>query len=384
MKRTIILLFAVALAVIIFSPIAECYGDENIYAQDEYDEIYQKEKKLTNADAVYDALPEGVKEVLSALQINGTDREEVSSLKPEKIGEVLINMIKQALNDTYIPAGTVLGIILLCAMVNCFKSTESGGEIFDIAAVMCLCAAVVIPVSNLIEAGGQIISDTTSFMTVYIPVMSGLMISSGQTASGSAYYGFMMASAQICSFVCSKIIIPAVNIFFAVSIVSEISPQMNAQRLCDFLNKGIKWVLGFAMSIFASLFTLQGVIGNYSDNLSTKAVKFAVKSFVPVVGNALSDVYSTVTESIKLLKSGVGIVAVTGTGIIFLPVLFKCLVWMIILSIGCMCAGLFDIKPICGVLDVCSKSLSCFIAVLLSVMALFIISTAIVLIFGAR
>ncbi|MCR5636448.1 MAG: stage III sporulation protein AE [Clostridiales bacterium] len=382
MKRTIILLFAAVILIIIFPTAAHSYSERDTDIPG--NEVYVNEKILSNAESVYDSLPESVKDILASLQINGVNQDEITALDVNCFAGVFMDMIKNAFSDEYISGGIVIGIILLCAMVNCFKSSEnSNGQIFDIAAVMCFCAGMVIPISKLIESGAQIISDTTSFMTVYIPVMAGLMISSGQAVSGGAYYALMMSAAQICSFLCSKVIIPAVNIFFALSIVSEISPQMDSQRLCDALNKAIKWVLGFAMSIFASLFTLQGVVGGYSDNLSTRAAKFAVRSFVPVVGNALSDVYSTVTASVKLLKSGVGVVAVMGTGFIFLPVILKCFVWMLILTIGGICAGLFDLKPICGIIDVCSKTLSCFAAVLFSVMALFIISTAMVLVFGA-
>ena len=382
MKRTIILLFAAIILIVIFPASAHSYGEQDAAVPD--NRVYENEKAVSNAESVYDSLPESVKDIFESLQINGVNQNEINALDFGNFTGVFMDMVKDAFSEEYISGGIVIGIILLCAMVNCFKSPQGGNaEIFDIAAVMCFCAGMVVPISNLIETGSQIISDTTSFMTVYIPVMAGLMISSGQAVSGGAYYALMMSAAQICSFLCSKVIIPAVNIFFALSIVSEISPQMDSKRLCDALNKAIKWVLGFAMSIFASLFTLQGVAGNYSDNLSTKAVKFAVRSFVPVVGNALSDVYSTVTASVKLLKSGVGVVAVLGTGFIFLPVLLKCFVWMLILTIGGICAGLFDLKPICGIIDVCSKTLSCFAAVLLSVMALFIISTAMVLIFGA-
>ena len=81
--------------------------------------------------------------------------------------------------------------------------------------------------------------------------------------------------------------------------------------------KAVKWVLSIVMTIFVSLLTIQNLIGVAADNAGTKAVKFAVSNFIPVVGGALSDAYTTVQSCVKVLKSGVGAFWDSGSGSYF-------------------------------------------------------------------
>lgn len=375
MKRTIILIIAFTMLFSIYT----------ITANAEEDDIYNRQREASGADSIYNALPDETRNYLDNIGLDGVLDGKSGSINSDNFFSSLLSVASDAFKSEGIPVLTLFGIILLCALANGMKTSLSQGSmIIDIAGTLCICSAIAVPIAGLIDECGDIITASANFMTIYLPVMAGLMISSGQGISASSYYTLMMAASQGASQICSRIILPLINIFFGISIVSSISPQISLSGICNLFHKSIKWILGFIMSVFASLLTIQTIIGSCSDTVTSKAVRFAVRSFVPVVGGALSDAYTTMQSCVKLLKSGVGIVAMIGTAFIYLPIFFKCLFWLAVLNICSSFSEIFELKTECTLFSSCSKALSSLIAVILSAMALFVISTAIILVVGVQ
>ena len=164
--------------------------------------------------------------------------------------------------------------------------------------------------------------------------------------------------------------------------MSALSPNLNLNGLCKTFHTVMKWVLGFSMSIFTGLLTMQSLLGNAVDVSTNKTVKFVVSSFVPVVGNALGEAFGTVQGSIKLLKSGVGAFGLLAIAFLFFPVLAQCLLWQVMLVVSASIADVFDLKEIAGLLRAISKVLSLLLAILLCSSAILIISTLVMMAIG--
>ena len=133
---------------------------------------------------------------------------------------------------------------------------------------------------------------------------------------------------------------------------------------------------------FTSLLALQSIISTAADGAGTKAAKFVVSSFVPVVGGALSDALTTVQGCIKLLKSGVGAFGLLAAAFIFLPVILQCCLWILSLN---LCAGfgdIFALKEISGLLRACCRVLETMLAIIFCCMTIMIVSTVLVLVIG--
>ena len=133
------------------------------------------------------------------------------------------------------------------------------------------------------------------------------------------------------------------------------------------------------MSIFAALLTLQGIIATAGDTAGTKAVKLAISSFVPLVGSAISDAYQTVYSCMKLLKSGIGVFAVIGIALVFVPVIIDCVLWIMTINVCASISDIFGMKNQSILLRSCGKVIGTLLAILFSCVVVFIISTAIIL-----
>ena len=208
------------------------------------------------------------------------------------------------------------------------------------------------------------------------------MVTSGQAFGSAAYCASVIAAGQGVAQTAQKIIVPFLNMFLGISISGGLSPGINLNGFTSFISKAFKWILAFVMTIFTSVLGIKQVLAGSLDNVSGRTVRFALSSFVPVVGSALSEAYRTVSGSVSLLKSGLGVFVVIAVGVTFLPILINCLLWSLSLKTGKAAAEVMGLNQSAVLLDGIGSVFSVLIAVLLCIAAVFIISAAMVFLIG--
>ncbi len=339
----------------------------------------------TDKQNLYNSLSDEAKKSLSNLGIDGIDYNSINDLTLEKI---ISEIISAAANQSANPLKafiSIIAVMLLSSMLGTLKSSLENSrmqQIIDVVATLCITSALVVPVSNTVLHTTEIIVTASNFMLAYIPIMLVVMVSSGQAVSGSAYYSMMIMAGQGVSQIASNVIAPLLNAFLGISIASAVSPNMNLSGITSFIGKIIKWLLGFVMTIFTALLSFKQIITTSLDNVSTRAVRFTLTSLVPVVGSALSDAYKTVQSSVNLLKSGLGVFVIISTAVVFLPVIAECLLWVLSIGLSKAAGEVLNLSQPCKVLEAVSTVVTTLLAIIFCIMAVYIISTAVVLMMG--
>ena len=133
------------------------------------------------------------------------------------------------------------------------------------------------------------------------------------------------------------------------------------------------------MTIFVGLLSIQSIIGNSADTLSVKTGKFMVSNFVPVVGGAISDAYTTLKGSFGLLKSGVGGVGIMVILIMVLPTIITIGLNRIVISIASIGAEIFSVPGLAKLFKNISSVISIAFSIVISFSIMFIVSTALIM-----
>lgn len=378
----IILLLAVlilSLSVTVFAVEEENSSGESV------SEIYNEQLELSGADRLFDGLPERTKKLLADMGVTSPNYETITDFNVSGIFEQIVTLVGEN-SGTALGGMTVcLGIMLLCSLVEGFRVTigeKSIGTVSSAVGTVCVCTAIIVPLCSTISDTVEILNGASGFLLMYIPIMAGLMAASGKEVSGASYYTMMMGAGEVISQISSKIIAPLMNIFLALSVTSALSPKMKLGSLCSSVYNVAKWILTFSMSVFVTMLSLQTFVTSSMDNVSNKALRFAISSFVPVVGSALGEALNTFSGSIELLKSGAGVFVIIASAFVFLPVLIECIVWQFSLFFLSSASDIFGLSQMTGVFKIVSKVVSMIVAVLLCTMTIFIISTVIILIVG--
>ena len=351
-----------------------------------YDEkVYKEQLENSGAEELFEGLPNEVKGSLEGIGVDAIDFSKIMDVKPEAVLESILGAAKKKLPGPLKAISMILAVILLNAIFTALK--VSLGErplaaVLDVVSALCVCMIIVAPVVEFIARAATIIRGATTFLLGYIPVMVGIMVASGQALSSAAFGSMMVALGDAIAQLSAKFLVPMLNVFLTVSVVCAISPRFKFAGLCELFSKIVKWVLGFAMTIFSGILTTKSLLGSAVDSVNSKAMKFALGNFVPVVGGALGDAFLTVQGCVKILKSGVGAFFIIAMGFIFLPVVVECIVWTFAVNFCAVAGDIFELSNVSTLLKNIGKVVSTLMAVILCIMTVLIISTVVVLNLG--
>ena len=119
----------------------------------------------------------------------------------------------------------------------------------------------------------------------------------------------------------TAIVLPLFVAATAIGVVGNISPSVKLDKFCSFLSSAAKTILAAAFGLFVTLMTVGGISGSIADSVSIKAAKFAVQSYLPLLGGYLSDGFDLVLASVVLVKNSLGaVVALSAIAAIAVPV----------------------------------------------------------------
>ena len=383
MKKAVCLILAAAAALLVSHPVSAAAAASSVPPGME--DYYEEQVKQSGAGDLPDSLSPETKKLLGDLGVEGTDWNSITSVTPQNYFQKILSVFSgQAKNPLRVLCG-VLAVILLCALLNGMKLSfgeKPMGGVIGMVGTLCICSLVVSPIVSCIGDAADVLKAASGFLLACIPVLTGIMIAAGQPASAGSYSILMLAAGNAVSALSAGFLVPMMNIFLALSVVSAVSPGIRLGGLCAVLNKAVKWVMGLCMTLFTSLITLHSIVSSSLDSTGSKAAKFVVSSFVPVVGNALGEALQTVTGCVKLLKSGVGAFGLLAGIFIFLPVVAECMLWILTLNLCSGIGQIFDLGEITSLLKASADVVSTMLAILLCSMMILIISTVVMLVIG--
>lgn len=380
-KKAICLILAFAAAFFLRVP---AFADTASSSQD-FSRYYQQQAEQSGADQLQDKLPEDTRKILEGLGIDGANWSSIASVTPQNYFQKILSVFTgKAVNPLRV-LGSIIAVVMICALLNGLKlsfgeKTMSG--VIGMVGTLCVCVLIVQPIVSCISDAADVLKVASGFLLACIPVLVAVMAAAGQAVSAGSYHLLMMAVGNVISIFATTVLVPMMNLFLALSVVSSVSPGINLNGLCNVLNKTVKWIMGLGMTLFTGLVTMHSLVAASEDNTAARAAKFIVGTFVPVVGNALGEAFNTVTSCVKMLKSGIGAFALLAGLIVFLPVIAECVLWYLTLLLCSGISQIFELDGITGLLKASADVVSTMLAVLFCCMTVLIISTVVMILIG--
>ena len=293
--------------------------------------------KQYGADA---AFSQGVEEMVRAV-LNGE-----FTLGAERLSSVILNAVTGGIKS-YIPAfAAIFAIAVMTSMMQGLSSGFLKDNTREIVHFACYAAIIVIlsvQITAVVIQVKEIVEGMCGFMQAVFPVLLTLITVLGSSAAAGVYSPLMAALSVGIGSVISSLVLPCFVAAVVLSIVGNISSNIKLGRLTKFFKSVAVFVLAGAFSLFAAFLTMQGLTGGIADSISVKTAKFAVQSYIPILGGYLSDGLDLALTGIILIKNAFGLVSVL--------VLFACVavpvVQTAVFTLGLkLTAGLCE--PICS------------------------------------
>ncbi len=205
----------------------------------------------------------------------------------------------------------IVAICVICSFLGNLSPDSQGDKISHIIYFACFSLVAVLVFSvfkGLMDSANKVISGIATQMQLIFPLLLTLITSIGGSVSVSIFQPVVaLLSSGIISFV-GAFVFPIFIFSFVFNVVGNLSPNIKLDKCSKFLSSLFKWVIGTIFTVFMTVLSLQGIFAAVGDNLSIKTTKFALKSYVPYIGNYLSDGVGLLLASGVLIKNAVGVV----------------------------------------------------------------------------
>ena len=251
--------------------------------------------------------------------------DEPSAAARLSISEIISDIWQSFLSSLTGPMKLLGKLIAICAFTVMVKSVAqegTAGDVYDTAGVLVNILILYETTENAISSIKDSLEGITVFMTTYIPVFSSVLASNANLSSAVGYYSVMFVLCEIISFISANLLLPFSGIVFALSIVSSVNGQLELDGLISTVKGFVKWVLTALMTIFTAVISVKGISGASTDSITSRTIRFAASSFIPIVGGSVSEAYSTIYGSLGVIRSGVGLIGIAAVAVIALrPIL---------------------------------------------------------------
>jgi stage III sporulation protein AE len=338
-----------------------------------------------DVDELQEGVPDSAEDLLNDRGITPTNTEAMTSINPGEILGYLWDTVKSKAAYPLKIFAAIVAVIMLSAVVEGLGDTIADKKLTKIYGIICVIVAVSVissPVSETIHSAAQALNDGGIFMAGYIPVFSGITASSGHFTSAASYSLIVIFASDAAVLLASNFMIPILSICMALGIVEAINPNFSLTGITNAVQTGTKVIITFIMVVFLGLLSTQSIIGASADTLGVKAAKFAASNFIPVVGSAVADAYTTVKASLGLLRGGVGFFGIAAIFLLAAPPLIEVGLMRLAFSAAELVTDVFGVNSVKILLKNTVKILSLIFSVLVCFAVMLIISTAIVMLIG--
>lgn len=383
----LLLLALISATLSFFFPSDVCFADKSQSSeeilQDNIDENLSK-MDLTKIEALLSNLEEDFRalfgsDVISTVKsiINGDFQGSFTdflTVMSKGIGKSILDVLPMVL--------TIVAVAIIYSLLEGLSSgfvQQPTKKLIYFATYSAIILVVMVEVGSIISLTTNTITSIKSVMEGIFPTLLTLVTLLGGVNSSAVFKPMMVTlSTFITSFI-ANIIIPFFIASIAFSVIGNLTKSVKLDRLTGFFKSSATYVLGGVFSLFIAFLTFQGLTGGVIDSISIKTAKFAIQSYVPILGGYLSDGFDLMLASLVLIKNSLGIISL----LMILSVIALPTIKIAVLSLGLKLASGI-IEPICDnkfskMLHSISTNLTLLIVSLVGVGFMFLLTVMLVI-----
>ncbi len=279
--------------------------------------------------------------------------------------------------------GILCAIMICCAIgQHLLPDNKPVETVVNIAGALAVSVALTGVINNSVADAFRIVELSESFTSGFIPVFSGIIISTGHVSGAALYGAGIVAAATAVSSIITVFIKPMTGVLLGLAVVSGLQDQ-GIRSVITGIKRVLIWIMGILTSLFIGLVGLQSLVSAQSDNLALRTTKYLVGSSIPIIGSSVSEAAGTVTNSLRVIKATVGSVGILSLLALFLPVIAQLLLVSLSMSLAAVSGEALGADTIAGVIRSVKSVIEIMVALVVFYFIALVICTAIMIQVGS-
>ncbi len=298
-------------------------------------DFYKEQYEASGAQELKEYLNGDTQDFLEAIGCGEITPDGVLGLSPESVINALTGLFRESYKEPLKGALTASGAVMLISVCSSFfPNDEKSKSALNMICGSFLIVSVFVSAIPSVNAAASAMKLCAGFEKILIPVLAGILTASGNPASAASLQGVAFAAAQCIEALAENFAVPMACIAGMLGMVGAILPTLRLSAAGELIRKTCITVTGSAAAMFSGLLSIKGILASSADGLAAKGIKLAVGTFIPVVGGALGEAFSTLSGSLSLLKNTVGVYAILVFAAICLPCVINLLLWIFALRVA--------------------------------------------------
>jgi len=207
-------------------------------------------------------------------------------------------------------AFTIIAVGILANLIGNLKSNNSSGDIIHFVCFSVIVLMLFVVLKDILNVTSSSIDFLLKQMHVIFPILITLLSTIGAMSSISIFNPLITVLTTIVSIVFEKVLYPIFIVIFIFTILNSLTDTIKLDKFTKFLSSSFKWIIGIVFTLFTAFLSIQGISAGKFDSVSIKATKFAVKSYIPIIGGYISDGMDFLVLGSILIKNSIGLVGV--------------------------------------------------------------------------
>lgn len=272
---------------------------------------------------------------------------------------------------------SVFLVIVFSAVVKSFSDSSE-----DMYNMICVIASVIVILPHLTEVYGGILQSIQTmggFILVFVPVLTAVSVACGGFTTAGVCHMLLLGASEVIVRISECYLLPVLGVTASIGATGSVFPNTSLDSIVNLLKKAVTWGISITMTLFTGFVTLKCTITGRADGAAAKTAKMLVSGFIPIVGGAISDAYSTVKGSFEVIGGTVGAAGIIAIAIIILPTLLELLVYRFVMWAGSAAADVFGADSISKLLKSIDGGFAIAQCVMICYSVIFILCTAILM-----
>ncbi len=301
------------------------------------------------------------------------------SFQADQLGKAILAFLGKEVLSSAPLIGKLLILAVLCAVLQQLQTVFEGevGRMSQLLVYLVLMGIALASFKVAIDISKNAVDQMVGLMQVMFPVLLTLLLAMGNFTTAALFKPLVMGSLTFLATLLKTVVLPLFFLGAVLRLFNHITEQFKLSKLAGLLEFAGKISLGFVLTLFIGVMTVQGVTGGVADGVVLRAAKYSA-DMIPVVGKFFKDAVELVVTSGLLLRNALGLIAILAIVIICLGPLIKILAMILTFRISAALVEPLGEKALADSLQDMATSLFYILVAVASITIMFFMTVAIV------
>ncbi|MBQ8005471.1 MAG: hypothetical protein IJ303_04075 [Clostridia bacterium] len=285
--------------------------------KDEYDSFLESIPKEISGMLPHEIYSDDVSESAKGI---------IAVTAPEKFLDIIIDLVGLNIGEGLRIFASLIALIFISGCANnLFKSSSFDAlqEPFS----LCISAAMMLVFigeqMKIVRMVDLFLTRLLTMVNSMIPLIGVLYSVGGNVSTAASGTASLSAFIWLCENIFARTLFPVVGISLALSVASAFSSHLSFGEISSSVRRIYTYSSGLLMALMAFVMGVQNQLSAKADSAFIRAGKYALGSFIPIVGGAVGDSLRTVGAGVEYIRTSVGSLGIIMIIILLLPALIS-------------------------------------------------------------